>query len=515
MRRDPMRWGFLGLCLGLFWGLGTVYADSIRPSAIAGYWYPQEPAQLQEIIDQLLKQAGPAPSPPPTELRALVSPHAGYQYSGATAAKGYIQLQGRALKRVIAVGPAHGGGFRGLAIPEASHYATPLGSIPLDTAAIATLRASPLVHGDEAIRLGEHSLEIQLPFLQRSLAPGWQLLPVLVGVMEEQDYAAAAELLRPLLDDTSLLLISGDFTHYGPRYDYLPFPPDQQLPERLRNLDLGAFEFITKQDAPGLAEYHRRTGITACGLSPLLILVHLLNPGSKVELIQYDTSGALTQQWDHSVSYLSIGVYDPAPLSKAAAPKRAETAPTPELLPWLHRLARIAVIDAVLPQSGIAADYERLLAEMPEAGRQPSGAFVTLKKHGELRGCIGYILPKEPLYRAVILNGLNAAQQDYRFPPVQPEELKELELTVSVLSPPQSIPSVEDFQPGVHGIILHKEGRSAVFLPEVAREQGWNREQTLSHLARKAGLPEDAWKEGAAFEVFTTQHFEAPLAVNP
>ncbi len=515
MRRDRMRGGWLGFCLGMLCWMGTAGAESIRASAIAGYWYPAESAQLQEIIDKLLQQAGPAPSPPSTELRALVSPHAGYQYSGVTAAKGYALVQGRTVKRVVVLGPAHAGGFRGLAIPEADEYATPLAKIPLDKEAISSLRTSPLVHGDEVIRPGEHSLEIQLPFLQRSLAPGWKLLPILVGVMEEKDYAAAAELLRPLLDDDSLLLISSDFTHYGPRYDYLPFPTDQQLPERLRRLDLGAFEYIDKQDAPGLLDYHRRTGITACGLSPLLILVHLLNPTSRVELIQYDTSGALTGHWDHSVSYLSIAIQDAEPLSKTSAPKRAEAVPPQELLPLLHQLARIAVIDAVLPQSGASRDYEPLLAALPEAGRQPSGAFVTLKKHGELRGCIGYILPKEPLYRAVILNSINAAQQDYRFPPVQPEELKELELTVSVLSPPQAIASAADFQPGVHGIILHKEGRSAVFLPEVATEQGWNREQTLSHLARKAGLAEDAWKEGASFEVFTTQHFEAPLGVNP
>ena len=144
----------------------------------------------------------------------------------------------------------------------------------------------------------------------------------------------------------------------------------------------------------------------------------------------------------------------------------------------------------------------RLLERMPSELEVRSGAFVTLKKNGELRGCIGYILPRKPLYRAVAENGINAATRDRRFLPLRPDELDGLEVEVSVLSPPSPIASHDEFQVGEEGIILEKGGHSAVFLPEVAVEQGWDREQTLSRLAGKAGLPEDAWKEGAALKVF-------------
>jgi AmmeMemoRadiSam system protein A len=156
---------------------------------------------------------------------------------------------------------------------------------------------------------------------------------------------------------------------------------------------------------------------------------------------------------------------------------------------------------------------QRLLAAVPPELETPSGAFVTLKRHGELRGCIGYVLPHRPLVEAVAENGINAAIHDPRFPPLQADELSGLEVEVSVLTPPQPIASYRDFRVGEEGIILDQGGRSAVFLPEVATEQGWGREQTLNHLARKAGLPEDAWKRpDARFRTFRAQVFSGPYA---
>ena len=152
---------------------------------------------------------------------------------------------------------------------------------------------------------------------------------------------------------------------------------------------------------------------------------------------------------------------------------------------------------------------------LPGHLRAPSGAFVTLKRGGDLRGCIGTIEPREPLYQAVLDNGDNAARRDPRFSPVTPPELQDLVIEVSVLSPPRPIDSWEEFKVGEQGIILSKSGRRAVFLPEVATEQGWTREETLSYLARKAGLPADAWRSGASFSVFTTTIYEAPYPAAP
>ena len=170
-------------------------------------------------------------------------------------------------------------------------------------------------------------------------------------------------------------------------------------------------------------------------------------------------------------------------------------------LPQLHQIATLGVRHAC----GVAeaeAQFQALQAELPATLQEPSGVFVTLTKKGQLRGCIGYPLPHKPLPEALFESGYNAAARDPRFAPLQAEELKGLEVTINLLTPPQSIPSIEQFIVGEHGIVLRKGGHSALFLPEVASEQGWDREQTLNHLAVKAGLPADGWREGAQFAVF-------------
>jgi AmmeMemoRadiSam system protein A len=176
----------------------------------------------------------------------------------------------------------------------------------------------------------------------------------------------------------------------------------------------------------------------------------------------------------------------------------------------LHALAELGVRKACDP-GWSQQQLDALTEGMPESLRQPSGAFVTLTRDGMLRGCIGYIQPHKPLFEAVFENGYNAAARDHRFAPLTQPELAGLEIEVSVLSPPRPIPSADDFILGEHGIILHKAGRSSVFLPEVAIQQGWDRDETLNHLATKAGLAADAWREGAEFEVFTSETLQAPV----
>ena len=169
--------------------------------------------------------------------------------------------------------------------------------------------------------------------------------------------------------------------------------------------------------------------------------------------------------------------------------------------------------DAVFGPADARDNAEREAVDaLPARLKEPAGAFVTLKRHGELRGCIGYIEPREPLYLAVLANGDNAARRDPRFNPVEPAELDGLEIEVSVLTPPRPIESWQAFKVGEQGIVLSKAGRRAVFLPEVATEQGWTREETLSQLSLKAGLPANAWQEGASFEVFESTKYSAPYA---
>ncbi len=472
----------------------------VKPAGIAGSWYPGEPAVLSESIDQLLAEA----EPPAVSgrLRALISPHAGYRYSGPSAAVGYRLLQGRQFRRVLVLAPAHKGGFRGLSIAAVGAYRTPLGDVPLDREAVRALRRSPLVGAEDEAHQGEHAIEIQLPFLQRSLAPGWRLVPILVGTMEAGDHAAAAELLRPWFDEFSLLLVSSDFTHYGRRFGYQPFPADAEAAEHLRALDLGAYERIAGGDPEAFRTYRQDTGITACGAEPILILLEMLPTGTRTKLLDYATSGAQSGDYRHSVSYLGIGFFDPDEQSVA-----------PEHLEYLHRLAGYAVRESADPGNGALDGLQALVDGLPETLRRPGGAFVTLREQGRLRGCQGFVEPEFPLFEAVIRNGVNAARHDWRFRPVGAEELGRLDLEVSVLTVPKPIASPQDYTPGLDGIVLQRDGKRAVFLPQVPTLAGWDREQTLDALATKAGLPSDAWQHGAQLSVFRTFEFAGPVSL--
>ncbi len=511
MEARPTLRRLASLGAGCLLALSVVADGRVRESALAGAWYPEDPGELSEYVDGLLDAATTAP--PPEPIRALILPHAGYFYSGATAAQAVVLVRGREYRRVLVLAPSHRSGFAGLSVPDEDAYETPLGEVPLDTAAIAGLRGSRLVVHDPAAHQREHAIEIELPLLQRALAPGWKLVPVLVGRMASDDYAEAADLLLPLADAETLVVVSSDFTHYGPRFGYMPFPPDQGVADRIRELDDGAFARILAGDGPGLLDYQAQTGITICGYRPLTLLLHMLPAEARVQRVAYATSGALTGDWSNSVSYASMLVTGDSPLSRGDAPAPASDQGSyeEEDLQLLHRLAVLGVERAVLgPSADRDARIGALVGAIPERLGAPGGAFVTLKQGGHLRGCVGYISPRKPLYQTVLENGVNAAANDMRFRPVGAEELERLEVEVSVLSPPRPIASPGDFRVGEEGVVLRKDGRQAVFLPEVAREQGWTREETLSQLARKAGLEGGDWREGASFEVFSSTKYAAP-----
>lgn len=478
--------------------------ERVRPAALAGSWYPGDAAELASFVERSL-DAEPAWSAPEGErVVALIAPHAGYAYSGATAAAGYQALRGQAIDRVILLGPSHHAAFRGVAIGDFDTWATALGEVPVDAGSVARLRASPLVGPGPAVPDREHSLEIQLPFLQRVLAPGWRLVPVMVGQLDQEDYATLADAIRPLLDERTILVVSTDFTHYGARFGFVPFAADPGVAARLEALDKGALAQIAARDPKGFLDYQGRTGITICGFRPVALALHLLPPETRTHLVRYDTSGALLGDYHSSVSYLSIALTTP---DRPVAPAAWQREP----LQWLHRLAALRVQDAVAPTEATAAALEALSGDLPAEVRESAGAFVTLRKAGKLRGCIGYIAPIKPVWQAVLDNAEAAALRDTRFLPVQPEELEVLDVEVSVLTDPAPIADWTGFEVGRHGIVLVKGGHRAVFLPDVAIEQGWDREQTLAHLARKAGLPADGWREGAQYYVFTNHKVGGPL----
>ena len=272
--------------------------------AVAGNWYPANPSSLGTLVDEMVAKA-PVPPGVPDEVLALIEPHAGLMYSGAVAAHGFRAVESARYDRVIVIGPSHYVGFRGAALPQADGYRTPLGTVPIDVEALDALRAEAGFRTDNEAFRPEHSLEAEIPFLQRVLEPGFRLVPVLVG--GGSSGAAAEQVavgLKRLLAPETLVVVSSDFTHFGPNFGYVPFRRD--IPERIRELDMGAVRFIEAGDVSGFESYLAGTGATVCGRDAIEVLLRMLPAGVRCSLLAYDTSGRMTGDWNHSVSYAAL-----------------------------------------------------------------------------------------------------------------------------------------------------------------------------------------------------------------
>lgn len=474
--------------------------EKVRPSALAGLWYEANGAELARTIDEMLRNAGDR------DLRghpiALVVPHAGYQYSGPTAAQGFSTLRGRSYDRVFLLGPSHHAGFHGVSVPDATHYETPLGRVEIDYETVNDLASTRLFMRHPYAHKEEHSLEIQLPFLQRVLGEGrFRIVPMLISHLTREEVEELAMELRTRVGPGDLLVASSDFTHYGPRFQYMgPIGSTfgaKDAPARLDELLDRAWAAIQKLDTDALFRHKNETGDTICGFLPIAVLLSTL-PDREVTpfRLKSDTSGRITGDYRNSVSYMSIAFTGLWPYERASGAEALSEEEKRALLDYARRVVERYV------KTGERLSVEEAGIEVTERLKENSGAFVTLKKQGHLRGCIGNILPVKPLVKAVQDNAVNAAAFDSRFYPVRPEELPDISVEVSVLTRPKEIKGVEQIILGRHGVIIHKGGRSAVFLPQVAPEQGWTVSETLSHLSMKAGLGPDGWEEGARFEVF-------------
>jgi AmmeMemoRadiSam system protein B/AmmeMemoRadiSam system protein A len=472
----------------------------VLTSSLAGRWYPADSESLRSQIEGFFQETTVKPK---DNVIGLILPHAGYRYSGQTAVYG-VKTAGKRYKRIVIIGPSHYVNMPGvLSVPDVTHYKTPLGELPLDVKFISKLRENGMFRNIPQAHQDEHSVQIELPLLQYA-QQNFKLVPIVAGHCSPEQVNDAADTLKNLVDNDTLVVASSDFVHYGPRFGYVPFK--ENIPEQIKKVDMGAYEHIAGCDSRGFLEYKQKTGATICGYIPIAILLAMCG-GKPVEaeLVKYATSGELMGDFANSVSYLSVTFYgkwqEKNKMNEETQTEKLSKADKEQLL----KLAR-QTLDFYLEQKKAPRVSDLSLQLSPAIQRQ-GAAFVTLKKHGTLRGCIGDILPRGPLYESIIRNAVNAGVNDWRFPPVVSGECEQLTFEISALTVPKPVNSADEIRIGIDGVILRKQGHSAVFLPQVAPEQGWNVNQTLTHLSAKAGLPEDAWKEGAEFLVFQAEVF--------
>jgi AmmeMemoRadiSam system protein B/AmmeMemoRadiSam system protein A len=472
---------------------------SVLRSALAGSWYPDDAEALKKQFTEFFEKADVSPK---KDLIALVLPHAGYNYSGKTACAG-LKTIAKQYKRIIVIGPSHSVRMEEvLSVPRVTHYETPLGQTPLDVEFIERLLQYPVFQNVPHAHKREHSVQIEVPLLQFSNS-GFKLVPIVAGSCSLETIKRAAAILKSMVDEQTLAVASSDFVHYGASYGYVPFT--ENIPEQIKKLDTDALKLIEALDAPGFLEYRRKTGATICGYIPVAVLLSMLDESAEAELVEYATSGQMEGDYSRSVSYLSVAFSGTWRKGSSMEPPAHEDGLTDADKEYLINLAKKTISYALEHRK--VPEVPELGAEINDRLKQPRAAFVTLKKSGQLRGCIGDIFPSQPLYKSVFSNALNAAFGDRRFGPLQKDEFDDIAIEISALTRPRSVPSSDKIRIGIDGVVLNKAGRSAVFLPQVAPEQGWDLNKTLTQLSMKAGLAADDWKQDASFLVFQADVF--------
>jgi AmmeMemoRadiSam system protein B/AmmeMemoRadiSam system protein A len=475
-------------------------AENIRPFLTSGPWYPADPLKLEQMLDGFLKQP-PIPEKTGT-IRGIIAPHAGYEYSGLCAAHAYRYLSpSQPIHRVFLLGASHHYGFYGACVSDFSAFATPLGQVPVDTEICRSLSRQSFFRNDNAAMQNEHSLENQLPFLQKILGnANFKIVPILFGALRKNDFEKMAAIIATYCDEKTLLVASSDLTHYGENFAYTPFKGD--IKKQLTILDTGFIETIQKLDFENYYRYFEKTGITACGFVPIGIMIRLFEKRNiSCALTDYYKSGDLNNDYSSCVSYASLvftkadkSPNDPIGLSQAEQK-------------LLLELAR-STLQSYLKNTQIPQQKENQFSAYPKLAEN-LGVFVTLRKKGELRGCIGSIIGVEPLYRSVMANAVHAAVDDPRFPPLRQKELESVEIEISVMTPLQPLTDFRAIRLGKDGVIIRDGRAQAVFLPQVAVETRWNLDQFLGNLCLKAGLERDAYHRSRSmqFYVFQAQVF--------
>lgn len=453
-------------------------AADVRPAAVAGKFYTSSPAALRK---EIVSYCSHRPSIDGS-VRMLISPHAGYVFSGPVAGMGY-SLISKTISRVILIGPSHYEQINGISLTDKRMYQTPLGDVPVDNELVKVLKKSPIVHMSKHAEMPEHCLEVQLPFLQVQLDP-FKIIPILTG---KTDPEAVAELLLPYIDKNTLVVASSDLSHYYPQTD-------------ARELDNKTIATIMAGEKSGF--------IDGCGETPIRIIMTLakklnLTPVKLDARTSWETAPDYGEK-NRVVGYASIAFIETDQQMKTVDQTHNDKL-TGDHQAILLDIARKSLVACVTKK-------DMASVEIPDMLKENRGCFVTLTINNSLRGCIGYIEPIMPLYKAVIENARNAALSDPRFDPVAISELDSICIEVSVLTVPVPLAYndpddlLKKLRPQIDGVILSHHGAQSTFLPQVW-EQLPDKIQFLQHLSMKAGLPADSWKK-ASYKIYQAEHFK-------
>ncbi len=457
--------------------------NKIRSPTTAGSFYPADPKELYRQVSAMLAAD---PSVGLRNVRAILVPHAGYIYSGAIAATSFREV-GRSFRRVFLLAANHNAeaNFKGVSIPDVSHYAIPGAEIPLSSIADELLKDPLFKSVPKAHTM--HVLEAELPFLQqlrdRANPPDFTIVPMIAGRLSASDIDHLAQLLAHYADDETLMVFSVDLSHFYPG-------------PKARDLDKQTINCILSQDRDCLQS------VTTDGNQVLATMLELARRrGWEPNLLAYRNSGDVTGDPSRVVGYSAMAFAPPVYLSEAEGNDLLELA-------WETLRAYV--------EKGETASTPSQLLERHPIYRIQRGVFVTLKKDGQLRGCIGHIRPQSPLHQAVRECAISAATRDPRFPPVTVQELPDLSLSISILSFPKRLlaRSPKDYpsllRPGIDGVILIHEGRQSTYLPQVWETLAKPR-LFLSRLCRKQGSPAGCWASDKAKLLRYTAYEIGPL----
>jgi AmmeMemoRadiSam system protein B/AmmeMemoRadiSam system protein A len=425
----------------------------IRIPYCAGTWYSSDPSELADELDEYLNNV----KKENYNVKAVIAPHAGYMYSGQTAAHSFKQISPD-IKRIILLGTAHRYPLKGASVMDYDYYGSPLGNVKISADVKNLLKEKCVVSVQEA-DYEEHSIEIEIPFLQRVLDE-FELLPVIVGKLNSMEFTSV---LEKYFTDKTVIVASVDLSHFHGYND-------------ARQLDKYSIDCILNLDSEGIddAEIDSPYAIKA-----LLELAKRKN--WKTKLLDYKNSGDVMRDKSRVVGYSSIIFYEEG--NGSFSKKERE---------YMDNLARRAVETYINEDKKIKAD------DVPDSLKQKLACFVTINNEYDLRGCIGTIEPVDKLYKSIIDNAISAATRDPRFPAISKKELKGLKYEVSVLSEPAELEfsGTEDLMNKIKdkGVIISMHGRRAVYLPQVW-EHFSSPERFLSSLCQKAGLNSNDWKQ--------------------